>query len=78
MSEVEEGLTVRDLILELRKDVKSLSDKFDEDKDVRHAEFQRVDWEISKRPTRAEVVTWFVLAGTLSGLVGALISGVTI
>lgn len=71
-----EGLSLRELILELRADIRGLDKKLDDAKTFQSAEFQRVDLEISRRPTRAEVISWFTLAGVLSGGIAVAISQV--
>jgi hypothetical protein len=54
-----EGMTLRELVLEIRDDVKSLDEKFD-------SERARVDQELASRPTRKE------LAATAGGLIAAI------
>lgn len=63
-----EGLSQRELILELRQDVKGLANK-DE------TERARVDTELRKRPTRAEVMSLFTFVAIITGAVIALTGG---
>lgn len=63
-----EGLSQRELILELRQDVKGLANK-DE------TERARVDTELRKRPTRAEVMSLFTFVAIITGAVLALTGG---
>lgn len=52
------GLSQRELIIEVRDDVRSLSEKL--------AVYERG---LSKRPTRAEVYGLFILTGAVAGIV---------
>jgi hypothetical protein len=65
---------LRELVLEVRKDIKLVDAKLDRNRDESHREFQRVDSDLARRPTRAEVISWFTLAGVLSGIVATVLS----
>jgi hypothetical protein len=58
------GLSQRELLLELRIDLKC----FIEDE---RAELKRIDEDILNRPTRAEVMALFSVAGVLMGILVA-------
>jgi hypothetical protein len=56
------GLSLRDLVLEVRDDVKDILDRE-----------AKQDAEIAKRPSRTEVMSLFGLAGSVSGIIFALV-----
>ena len=64
---------MRELVMEVRDAVKGVDEKLDRNRDETHREIQRVDKEITRRPTRAEVISWFTLAGVLSGVIATVV-----
>lgn len=61
--ESNEGLTIRDLVLEIRDDVKEVKREQREEKAWVVSEVLRLEKSVSKRPTRAEVLAVVSTAG---------------
>ena len=64
-----EGLSIRELVLEVRKDIRKLDEKFDREIEKTQKEIQRVDKDISRRPTRAEVLSILAISISVAGVV---------
>lgn len=61
------GLTQREILLEVRKDVKNHVEEYQEDK-------VEVALAFGRRPTRAEVISW---AGGIGAIVGVTVALIT-
>ncbi len=71
-----EGLSIRELVLEVREDVKSLMKEVNLEKAAHDDEHQELERDLGKRPTRAEMMGLFTLAGVVSGIIFGIVSAV--
>ena len=63
-----DGFSMKEVVIEIKQDLKAFRDKYDEDQ-------ERRDIEISKRPTRTELYSSIASVGVIIGIIVAVIGG---